>query len=82
MYELSVVIKDHAICTLTPPQGDPIIVKAPTEMFVKANSIKKTTNKHLRNHPSHLKRSTNKHLKKQENKSLKVYIQISRGLIS
>ena len=33
MFLVTVEIKDHAICTLTPSQGDPIIVKAPKEMF-------------------------------------------------
>ena len=81
MYELSVVLKDQAICKLTPPEGDSIILKAPKEMFVKNMvSTKKTTNKRLKNHSSHLKRSTNKRLKvyssqlkKPANKNLKVY---------
>ena len=43
MYSLTnVVVKDQAICTLTPSEGESITVKAPKEMF---KSVKRSVKK-------------------------------------
>ena len=59
MFIVTVEIKDHAICTLTPSQGDPIIVKAPKEIFATSTSNRSKTpsktTKEILTKPTHSK---------------------------